>query len=433
MKLPSSSVLVLWLVAAVAHAATINVTSSSGDSNDGSGCTLRDAIQAVNTATPAGQCPAGTGGNVVNTINIQVNSIGFSIADQHSTNAALPAVVAGRLLNLYGMPQVRTSLSVLSTCDLSHVLTPIFTQRLLEVRAGATVNVADVNFSLGCPGAAGGAIANYGTLYLVRSRLSNNSNASPNLIGAPTYFNGGAIYSGPDAQLSVSDATFDSNSGNGAVYVDSDPTTGYASVDRSTFVGNRGGGINNAGALAVTNTTFVNNLGRQIGGGILPFIEFPGGAILSTGFLNLSFASLRNNSIPVISGSSTELDIGANSTAWIKSTLFGTPAGQNTSNCYGGNGASVFWSGVSISDDATCVGGSNLVSTNTGLDANLADNGGSTQTLKLLVDSPAFGVDADCLDSSATPVTIDQRGFNRPLIRCDAGAYEDTIFANGFE
>jgi len=37
------------------------------------------------------------------------------------------------------------------------------------------------------------------------------------------------------------------------------------------------------------------------------------------------------------------------------------------------------------------------------------------------------------MDASATQVTIDQRGYGRPLIRCDAGAYEDTVFSDGFD
>jgi hypothetical protein len=93
----------------------------------------------------------------------------------------------------------------------------------------------------------------------------------------------------------------------------------------------------------------------------------------------------------------------------------------------------VFWSGVSISNDASCAGGSNLTSTSPGFDTSLAYNGGPTQTLMLKSGSPALGVDSDCLDVYGTAIATDQHGYPRPQTHCDAGAYEDTIFANGVE
>jgi CSLREA domain-containing protein len=48
----------------VVRAATINVTSTSGGTG-GPDCTLRDAITAANTDTPAGGCPAGSGADTI--------------------------------------------------------------------------------------------------------------------------------------------------------------------------------------------------------------------------------------------------------------------------------------------------------------------------------------------------------------------------------
>jgi hypothetical protein len=411
------------VVATDAHAATINVTSSSAGSNVTSGCALRDAIQAVNTLAPVGKCPAGEGGNVVNTIDIQVDTIDFSAVDPNSAGAVLPAVVAGRYLNIFGNPQTRTFLLASGCGSFS------YGARLLEVKSGAVVFVADVDFANGCPspadalGGVGGAVANYGTLYLTRSHLLNNM-ASP--LGALSP--GAAVYSGPDAQFSASNVDFESNTGDGALYVDVDADQGYAAVDGSVFAGNTGSAIHNLGVAMVSNSTFADNSGLLNNDFVVA-----GGAVNNSGILDLSFASLLGNVYANAAIPSTQLDIGANGTAFIRSTLFGSPASQTSVNCEIADGAGVYWYGVSISHDATCAGGSNLVNTDPLLDTALADNGGPTQTLKLLAGSPAFHRDADCLDAAGDPVTADQRGMARPALHCDAGAYNDTVFFHGFD
>lgn len=57
----------------------------------------------------------------------------------------------------------------------------------------------------------------------------------------------------------------------------------------------------------------------------------------------------------------------------------------------------------------------------------LGNNGGSTQTHALLLGSPAIdaGAPAGCIDDLSNPLTIDQRGGQRPVNGiCDIGAYE---------
>jgi hypothetical protein len=295
------------------------------------------------------------------------------------------------------------------------------------VQVSAAIALYGIDFDYGCADglasaqndtanarARGGAIANYGTLYLTRSfMLGNNANGW-----------GGAIYNGPDAQLGLSYVDFNSNHGDGgggALFVDSS-VNNEADVGSSLFRSNQassggatvnGGAIRSLGTLVVLNSTFNYNAATN------------GGGIYSAGALGLSFSSFLNDS-----GTAQELAIAANSYALIKSSLFGTQFGTN---CTVGGGATVFWSSVSISNDASCAGGSNLTSTSPGLDTSLAYNGGPTQTLMLKSGSPALGVDSDCLDVYGTAIATDQRGYPRPQTHCDAGAYEDTIFANGVE
>jgi hypothetical protein len=74
--------------------------------------------------------------------------------------------------------------------------------------------------------------------------------------------------------------------------------------------------------------------------------------------------------------------------------------------------------------------------------AGLSNNGGPTATHRLLAGSPAIdgGNPAGCLDAAGYVLTIDQRGFPRPLdgngdgsAVCDVGAYEydPTIILQG--
>ena len=425
----------LGLVAALvasggAAAATINVTSFSGGTNDGTGCTLRDAIEAVNLRLAIGQCPAGSG--PVDTISIAVDSVVFSERDAHSTNAALPALAGNRFLNLYGKPGTRTLLDR-GGCLLNYLdgITAASEFRLLEVQSGAAIYVADVDFSHGCAdgpadpvndtssdNARGGAIVNNGSLYLLRSRFSSNV--------AKGW--GGAIYNGPDSQLTATDVDFESNScagGGGAVFIDTQNDPYDAEFSASLFNGNRafagqyytalGGAIRSLGTLVVTNSTFTENFGD-------------GGSLFSAGYLGMSFTTLQNSQTPTWT-----LGIGANSTAYVKSSLFGPTPYPIYVNCGVGPGASVFWSGVSISIDDSCGGGANLSNTSPDLDANLATNGGPTPTLRLMPGSPATEADSDCTDVYGDPVTTDQRGFPRPSAHCDAGAFDgERIFANGF-
>lgn len=416
--------------AGLAAATTIDVTSTSGGSNDGSGCTLRDAIEAVNLRAAVGQCPAASG--PVDTIDIEVGQIVFGQHDPNSAGAVLPALVSGRLLNVFGLPQARTTLFVDSYC-----VGYLYRGRLLEVKSGAGIFIADVDFDDGCADAAdalggvGGAIANYGNVYLTRSRLYLNSTADDSS-GSVLDHPGAAVYNGPDAQFTAIYVTFDSNSGDGAVYVDTDTDTGFASISDSTFVDNTGSAIDNYGGTAVTNATFFGNSGKLSGAGAGAGPQ--GGAIFdeSGAVLNVSFATLLDNHAARLDES--EVEVAASAAAFIKSTLFGTPANGISGNCRIEAGASAYWFGVSISNDPTCAGGANLVDTDPLVDSAPADNGGPTRTLKLQAGSPAFGIDADCLDVDANPVTTDQRGDARPRAHCDAGAYEgDLVFANGFD
>ncbi|MCI0548209.1 MAG: hypothetical protein L0027_13105 [Candidatus Rokubacteria bacterium] len=71
--------------------------------------------------------------------------------------------------------------------------------------------------------------------------------------------------------------------------------------------------------------------------------------------------------------------------------------------------------GGNLDDDGTCGPGFGVL---TGLDPELADNGGPTLTHALLAGSSAIGAAGEC------GLEADQRGFFRDDGACDSGAYE---------
>ena len=424
---------VLLVAAGAARSTTITVTSTSNGSNDGTGCTLRDAIQAVNLRMPVGQCPAASG--PVDTINLPFSPSAFTQADTHSQNAALPALQASRYLNLYGTGQYHSALTRDNAVTCFRNRTAAAGEfRLFEVNSGAAAYIQRVDFINGCadgpadpdldyssPSARGGAILNYGTLYIDSSLFFQNAAEGQ----------GGAIYAGQDATLGISASTFRENAaagGGGALFVDTDSTDPYETgITTSLFANNQaytgtqsvayGGAIRSRGTLLVTNSTFNYN-SANVGGGIY-----------SAGFVAVSFATFLNND-----GGTRELYVAPLSYAAIKSSLFGSQAYPGFENCTVGNGAVANWYGKSISADSTCAGGNNLTDTPIGVVPSLDYNGGPTQTLKLNLGSAAIHADADCTDAYGSQVTSDQRGSPRPTAGCDAGAYDgDRIFSNGLE
>ncbi len=208
-------------------------------------------------------------------------------------------------------------------------------------------------------GTYGGAILNSGTLTLTNSTLSKN-----------VAFGGGGIYSSYLATLRILNCTLFLNSAN-----------------------SRGGGIYDRGTLAITGSTIVRNV-ASVGGGIY----------------NSDASSLANTIIAGNGGNTTSPDI--NGTAIAECCLVGENTGSNLAEAPVG------------SPDA----GGNLIGgpIHGAIDAmlgTLSDNGGTTETIPLLPDSPAIDMGSNAL--IPTGVTTDQRGYARIVSgTVDMGAYE---------
>ena len=271
-----------------------------------------------------------------------------------------------------------------------------------------TLSIADSTFSNNATNlyGFGGGIHNKSTLNIYNSTfsgnnagsggaLNNNSNGLTTIIGS-SFFENSAEYGGAIVNFEKLDIT---------------NTTISANVGRSF-----GGGIDNGGTLTVENSTFANNISggdgaAGQGGGIYNHYQsvvmtitnstfsgnsaMEGGAIDNAGVMNFRNTILANS----VQGNDC---------------YNGGTIGVNTNNLVEGNSGGATFCGTPLFNNDPKLGP-------------LTNNGGPTQTMALLVDSPAIntGDDSSCTDS-------DQRGVTRPQgAHCDIGAYEfDHIFTD---
>lgn len=360
---------------------TGDTLNSPGCATTGTGtCTLRDAITFAN---------ANSGGDVIT----------FSVSGTISLGSALPAI--DDTLTIDGTGQ-------------TIAVSGAGTYRVLEVNSGKTLTVKALTIengkgAAGCsdghPVNCGGGIYNAGTLTVTNSTFDTNSGGN----------RGGGIYNA--GTLSVTNSTFADNTGDtfgGAIF---NGTSGMVTVTKSTFSNNgasggSGGGIANAGTLNVTNSTFDSNTGTL------------GGGIANNGTLNVTNTTFSGNGASTGSGGGGIYTSNAPiSTTTLKNSIL---ANSTNGNCATDSGSTLTADSHNLADDNTCDSATQKTSGEINL-GSLADNGGPTQTIALLVGSAAIdaGDDAVC---SASPVSgKDQRGVTRPQgAHCDIGAFEST-------
>ncbi|WP_373553738.1 choice-of-anchor Q domain-containing protein [Haliscomenobacter sp.] len=244
---------------------------------------------------------------------------------------------------------------------------------------------------------------------------------------------GGAINAGSGSiAWAVTDCTFDGNSvsntlnGNGGAINANSPFAG--GINRCLFTNNSAG--LNGGAIRfsfssmnlaeLTNCTFFNNTAVN-GAGF--FRQNSATGNLTTRIVNCTFSqnTASGNGSGIYYGSAT------GSTMQIVNTIFNHPskdiyvdaaAGDFTGSTknYGNNCSGVASAPCLTFDYNT--GNSTL-----GLNATLANNGGSTQTLELLATSTLRNVGVNTATGATVPIK-DQRNYSRTDGGIDLGAYE---------
>lgn len=222
--------------------------------------------------------------------------------------------------------------------------------------------------------------------------------------------------------------------------------SGFLELNRVTVEGaraNEGGGILNNAALTINNSTIGNNTVNSEGGGIFNMpnavltiinstvanntANFEGGGISNRGTATADYLTLSGNAVTKKNNS--------NGGGVFNAGTFNSGNSIYAYNMSKGDGPDFFGTmnsqGYNLIEDTedTIITGitlGNLVNIDPLLDKVLRNNGGTTQTLALLENSPAI--------DAADPLSVqseDQRSFPRPtdgngdfIARADIGAFE---------
>jgi predicted outer membrane repeat protein len=400
-----------------AHAATILVNDATAAGGVPGSCTLVDAATSINQASVAGSCvnsggAFGTNDKIDLSTFVAPTTITFKGATVMTSTSALaltkPVTISGNL-DGSGKPLVtvtRTNEGFLpvrlvdTTADLTLHGIRVFNGRpagnggAIQSGPGANLTLVNSTVSLSFAGGSGGGIDAQGAVTLSNSTVYSNTAG-----GA-----GGGIHVGTSGSVTATGTTINDNKASGS----------------------SGGGIN-ANTVTLTNSTISGNSAQADGGGIY--------AQNAT----LKFCTIADNSL-LASGIGAGLTIGSalpTPTLTASATLiYGNAPGDDidssVAQVFGGdhNLVGVYSRNISVPADT--------VGCDPTLDL-LADNGGPTLTHGLLTGSCA-------IDAGPTfpPGTIpsDQRGnqyARRVGSATDIGAYEtflvktnDRIFYDGF-
>ncbi|HHD64036.1 MAG TPA: hypothetical protein ENK96_06705 [Desulfobulbaceae bacterium] len=278
--------------------------------------------------------------------------------------------------------------------------------RVLDiVGQGTTVSLSGLTIRGGAlptgqPSPLGGGIRNRGNLTLDHVTVTGNS--LPTMLDETK---GGGIYT--DSPCWITDSTISDNQAASGAGIFND-TRGCLHISASSLINNYGGdsgGISNKGTAFLLNATLFANTATETSGP-------PGSAILNSGCMQLIHCTVAGNATAPGSGA-----ISTSGNLYLLNSLIANNPGGDCSPP-----ASIITKGGNLDSDGSC-GLSGQMHDLIGVDPRLGPlryNGGPTQTLAPLPDSPA--IDGGLFLAS---ITADQRSMPRPMRKAyDIGAIE---------
>ncbi|HLJ95957.1 MAG TPA: choice-of-anchor Q domain-containing protein [Gemmataceae bacterium] len=259
---------------------------------------------------------------------------------------------------------------------------------------------------------------------------AENDNGSTLTVGQTSFVSnsandGGGLYNG--AALTVTACTLSSNVGGGIA------NFSILTVTGSTFIGNSardGGGIFNlSGLLTITNSTLTQNQATTTSS------EGGGGGIYTVGMeakaTIINCTVTGNTAVNQGGGISSDRD-----TLILGNTLIArnsAPLGPDILGIATSQGHNLVGDGGGSNGLVNGLNGDQVGNHASPIDPRLAplqDNGGPTQTIALLLGSPAIdaGDNSLAVDASGNALATDQRGFTRIVNgTIDIGAFEDQV------
>ena len=397
------------------HAATIVVTTTDDELNNDGDCSLREAVVAANDDLPRDACAAGSGAD---TITLQQAQYALSLAGTGEDDARTGDLDISEDLTILGAGMVS---SVIDAADID---------RVLHLLAGATLNLSGLTIVDGFSGSelGTGIYAPYSSqsLTLTNVRVAGNNG------------NAGAVHFSGSGLLSISRSLIDGNSGAGSAGVVVGSSADASIVDSlisGNTASNSGGGIANFGHLAVVNTTVSGNSAARDGGGI-----WHTGDSVDNGTLGLYNVTIANNTADLSDDGNGEgggIFVESGTVTVANSIIAGNADNSSTATQHPDCSGKLTSAGYNLIEVTTgCAIAGDVRGNLTGVAPRLAalkDNGGPTNTHALSQLSPAIdaGNPSGCLDHKGEHLTVDQRGFARPVKGnagsmpvCDIGAFE---------
>jgi len=428
---------------------TVSTTDDqNGDCDEGTGCSLREAITAALSGDTINFASALTGGTIrlTNGTGLEINK-NLTIVGLGSSNLTISG---------------DTTTPSDDTADV----------QVLFIYPTWTVNISGLTITKG-KGGYGGGIQNRGTLILNDVVVSDC--VADTSFGYSNY--GGGIYSYSALTMTNSSVVNnEADNGGGGIFLTSEATATLTNVlidgNHTTNTFGSGGGIYIQNTATLNNVTITNNSTGVNGGGIYGDSSASinvtitnsliagnssggqgGGMYLSTATFNLTNVTVSGNQATSASaGAGAGIGfysgiLNANNMTIYNNTAFDTSTGGGglfvgsgtanvTNTILAGNTAP----GITPQDCAGTLtsGNHNLIQNVTGCNISattdniigsspnleaLAENGGPTKTHKLLSGSPAIGA-----GNNASCASTDQRGVKRPQgAVCDIGAYEVSL------